>query len=306
MKKLSLFVFLQMAVVFSIHAELLDKIIAVIDDEIISLSQINRIKSNLLSRKTISPIIYSNEKMTEEQIVNSIINSRLSRNKLNEVGIVIGDETVEENIKLTEQRLNLTRAELLQYLESNHLTFDEYFELTREAMENQYFHQRIIRPLISITEQEIKNEFYKKNISNQTLAFKYSLVDFSFPKENFKGDMLKRFKEVLTNFQISGDLPKEFKSLETNVIGEITEDGLASSLKELLKNTDEGKFSNPISLADNKQHVFFVKKKDLVESELFIKQKPEIQAELFQRQSERTIDLWFQREQNNHYIKTFF
>ncbi|HLE11521.1 MAG: hypothetical protein A2504_05820 [Bdellovibrionales bacterium RIFOXYD12_FULL_39_22] len=289
-----------------LRAELLDKIVAVIDDEVVSLSQINQIKSNLASRKTISPIVYSNEKMTDQQIVDTIINGRLSRDKLNEVGIVIADEMVEEQIKLTEQRLGLSRSDLLQYLESNRLTFDEYFELTREAMENQYFHQKVIRPLISITEQEVKNEFYKKNVNNQTLAFRYNLVDFSLPKASVTGDMLKHFKDVLTNFQISGDLPKEFKSLETNVIGDITEDGLAKNLKDLLKVTDEGKFSDPLSLGDGKQHVFYVKKKDLVESELFIKQKMEIQAELFYKQSKITEEVWFQRERNKHYIKTFF
>ena len=288
----------------NIEAKLLDKVVAVIDDEIITLSQVERIKNNINGRKEISPQIYNKSNYDINELVKIIIHSRLIREKLSTLGYIISDDQVESQIKNTEKRLGLTRDNLLTFLRSNKTTFEEYFELTREAIEFNIFASRVIQPLISITEQEIKNEFYKKNSSNASLSFKYTLVDFSLAKSKMKKNMLKNFKKVLGNFQNSGNIPSNYSSVETNILGDISEDGLTNKLNKLLKKTNEGSFSKPILISDS-YHVFFVKKKDLVESSLFVKQKESIKRSLYEKVSNQITSLWFQRESNKHYIKYF-
>ena len=162
----------------------------------------------------------------------------------------------------------------------------------------------MISPLISITDQEVKNAFYRENVDNKTLAFKYSLVDFSLGQKLVSKDMLKHFKSVLQSYQSNGILPKEFAKIETNVLGDITEGGLNISMKDLLKRTDEGAFSDAL-LMDNNYHVFFVKKKDLVESDVFQNEKEKIRNQLFEKDSRNMIDQWYSREKEKHYIRYF-
>ena len=54
----------------------------------------------------------------------------------------------------------------MNFLKSNDLTFNEYFEVIRETIEFNIFNGRVIQPLITITDQEVKNLFYKQNKSN--------------------------------------------------------------------------------------------------------------------------------------------
>ena len=68
--------------------------------------------------------------------------------------------------------------------------------------------------------------------------------------------------------------------------------------------TEEASFSNPI-LINGAYHVFYVKKKDLVESEQFLRVKERIRAELMESVSNEVMNLWFQREQNKHFVRTF-
>ena len=287
------------------QAKVLDKVLAVVGDNIVTLSMVTRIKSNLIARNNISPLIYSKTKMSNKEIVTLLVQRSLVRLKLAEMRYIISDDQVESRIKQTEAKLGLNRAALLSFLKNNNITFDEYFELTRESIEFNIFNGRVIRPLISITDQEIKNSYYKSNIKNKTLAFRYTLVDFSLSNSAFKNDMLLNFKSMLTKFQINGVLPQAYSSLSTNVLGDITEDGLTKELKSILKSTDEGTFSTPILLGDS-QHIFFVKKKDLVESEIFLKAKEKIRNELFFSQAKKVSNLWYKREENKHYIKYFF
>ena len=79
---------------------------------------------------------------------------------------------------------------------------------------------------------------------------------------------------------------------------------LTNQLKRLLKRTDEGSFSNVILIGDT-YHVFFVKKKDLVASEVFKRAKAQIKQQIFEEEASKVTDLWFRREQNKHYLRYF-
>lgn len=285
------------------QAKLLDKTIAVFNDSVITLSQVDRVHNNVSSRKNISPLIYKKSSYSKSEILEIMIERLLIREKLSEIGYVRNDEQVEAEINNIEKRLGLSRTQLLSFLKSNNMSFDEYFEIIRETIEFNIFNGRIIRPLISITDQEVKNYFYKTS-KDKTLAFKYTIVDFSLDENKMKKGMLSNFSKVLEKFQVNGVLPENYQDVQTNVLGDITEDGLTNNLKKLLKKTDEGKFTKAIKLGDT-YHVFFVKKKDLVESEIYLQAKNKIRGQLMGLQAKDVTDLWYKRERSKHYIKTF-
>jgi len=276
---------------------------AVIDDHIITLSQVNRIQSNLASRKNISPPIYSNENMTRDEIVDLVIRKYLIRDKLGEQGYIIGDSQVEAQVSATEKRLGLNREAMINFLTSNNLSYNEYFEIIRETIEFNIFNGRIIQPLITITDQEVKNLFYKENQGNTTFTFKYLLTDFYL--ESATPTQVNKFKKVLEKYQVNGILPEDFSSMQTNVLGNVTEDGLTPDLIRLLKKTGEGQFTTPIKINDA-YHVFFVKKKDLVESEVFNQAKERIKMTIYAQKAQGMIKVWFKREGSRHYLKYFY
>lgn len=300
-----LLVLLSTALISShLNAEVLDKISAVMNDQIFTKSKVDRVIANLNARRDIAPQIYSQESYTRSEMTKVLVQRQLVRVKLEELGYIITDDQVESQITSTERRLGVTRQDLLEFLRSNSMTFDEYFEVIRETIEFNLFFSRLIQPLVTVTEQEIKNEFFKRNVQNQTLAFRYSLLSFSLHQRYVTRDVLSRFQSVLENFRNTGILPQDFSELVTTPMGEITEDGLSDQLVEALKATNEGELSEPVLMGEN-YHVFLVQSKDLVESELYLRQKDFIYAELMEKAAIRAIDLWYQREENQHYIRYF-
>ncbi len=306
MKKLFICLF-TFASLFSLdsRAELLDKIMAIYDDQPILLSQLKRIKANIPARRNISPQIFSKAKYSLEELAQMRIRSKLIRAKLNEMGYIVSDDQVEASIKSTEQRLGLNRAALLNFLKNNDFSFDEYFELIRESQEYGLFVSRVIQPLISITEQDIKNAYYQKNSTNKSLSFSYNLVDFSIDESALNSAQVKALKPTLVEFQQNGVLPEVYSTVSTNELGNLTEDSLIGPIRKALASTNEGEFSDPISLGGS-YHVFYVKKKDLVESSDYLDKKNQIYSELFQKAIESISDSWFNTEMEKHYVKTFF
>ena len=281
---------------------LLDKIIAVVNTKVISLSEINRIEKTLEARREVSPMIYSKSKYTQQELLDIMVRTFIIRDKINAQGYVINDDAVESRIKATEERLGLKRSDLLSFLKSKGLTYEEYFELIRETMEYNVFASRIIAPLISVTEQEIKNEYYRRNSSNNALSFKYKIVDFYISEDALVDKSENKYIAVLKDYQLTGKLPEEYKNLETNNLDDLNEDGLAKELAKVLKNTPEGTFSKPITLGGF-LHAFYVQKKDLVESQDYLREKQEIQNDIFMTKGSSVTDNWFHREYSNYYIK---
>jgi peptidyl-prolyl cis-trans isomerase SurA len=282
--------------------KLLDKIVAVINTKVISLSELQRMETTLDARREVSPMVYSAPKYDLKGLLDIMVRSYIIRDKINAQGYVINDDAVESRIKMTEERLGLRRADLLEFLKSKNLTYEEYFEIIRETMEFNVFASRVIAPLISVTEQEIKNEFYRRNKENNALAFKYDLVDFFIPEQSLVDKRREKFLAVLKDYQLTGKLPAEYRNLDSNKLDGLTEDSLSKDLAKTLKETAEGTFSKPITLGGY-LHVFYVQKKDLVESQNFIRFKEQIQNDIFASKGASVTDNWFHREYSNYYIK---
>ena len=290
---------------FQSQARLLDKILAIVNDQVITLSDIQRIQKTVSSRRNIIPQIYHKKKPSYKDIVKIKVERIIIREKLKEVGSSVSDKEVEQNIKYREKSLGINRKALISFLKNNKLTFREYFEITREAIEFNRFNHWIIQPLISITDQEIKNVFYEKNRNNKTLSFSYQLVGYSLPKSKLKKkSMIRNFRKVLKKYHKTGNFPSSHASVKKNNLGKMNEGGLSRKLTRLLKSTEEGNFTKPI-LIGKRYHVFYLEKKDLVESEFFKRKKEKIRNELIQKESKKMISFWFNSEKSKHYIKYF-
>ena len=286
-------------------AKLLDKIVAVVNDRTYTLSQVERRITNIDARRQISPFIYkAGIRPTLKSMVETMVNQFFIKEHLTTLGYTVGDSQVERQIQETQRRLGLTRSALLQFLQNNRMTFDEYFELIRETIEFQLFQERVISPLISITDQEVKNEYYKNNKSNRMLSFNLSLVGFSLAKAGLNQNDVKKLPSVFKTFQETGNLPERFSKVQASDLGVIKEDGLEPRIQNAVKNVQEGQFSPAIAIG-NDYHVFFVKKRDIVESDDFLRVKNRLTATLYMQRSESALELWFEREMAKYYVRYF-
>jgi peptidyl-prolyl cis-trans isomerase SurA len=286
----------------SIEAKLLDKIAGIIDDNIVTLSQIQRMGKSISIKKNVAPMIYEKQNYSNEEFLNITINRFLIRNKLNELGFPVNDDQVEAQVKSNEKRLNVDREQLKTFLKTQNITYDEYFETLREAMEYSYFVSRVVTPLISVSDQEVKNEYIKRNTKDARLNIKYTLIDYSISKESKPKIDKVEFENAVKSLRLRSITPSDFSDMSASNLDDITEEGLAPELRTLLKNTDEGSLSN-IILLNNQHHIFFVAKKDLVETENYSKQKDKIKDEIFEKNIKAEVAVWFEREKNKHFIK---
>lgn len=284
------------------QAKLLDKISAIVDDNIITMSQVNRTVSNLAIKRNVAPMIYDKTSFTFAEILQISINKYLVRSKLTEIGYTITDDQVDAQIKQNQERLGVDRKALMGFLKQQGTAFDEYFESLREAIEYSYFVNRVISPMISISEQDVKNTYYKNNIKDSRMNFKYTLIDYAVAQESIGKPGKGQMEDVVRQYRINSNLPEAYSTMTVNNLDDITEEGITTEFRNLLKSTDEGALTTPIVI-NSQYHVFYLAKKDLVETEAFSSQKDKIKDHLFEKAVKSEIAVWFERERNKHYIK---
>jgi peptidyl-prolyl cis-trans isomerase SurA len=283
-----------------LSAKVLNKVIANVENESLTLSEAKRARSTYKNKKTISPQIYNQDKISLNMIIDLFIKRYIIRFKLKEIGYEINDKQVEAQIKSTESRLGLNREDLLSFLKSNGLTFNEYFETTRESIEYNIFLGKVIKPLVKITDQEILNK-YRTISKKDSLTFKYDLVDFYINKKSISNIDQKIIIKDLNLFKKTGILPGYLNNIENNLIKNVSEENLSSLIKNAVKKSSKNEFSKRVDI-DDLSHFFFIKEKKLIESEKYRRQKPAISQKIFDKKSKNVIKTWISQKKNRYYI----
>jgi peptidyl-prolyl cis-trans isomerase SurA len=282
-----------------VEAKILDKIEAVINTKIITSSEITRIIKTIGARKELAGLIYKNNiKYTKESIVNLLFQNFIISDKLSALGYIVSDDRVESKIQTIEKSNGVSREEFTRYLNSKNLSFPEYFELIRSSLEFNIFIGQIIHPLISITDQEIKNQYFKEKRNIKTLTFKYDLIDYSIDKVND----LRDFGKATKNYHNTGIIDAKYSTISKYNLDKLSEEDLNSTLKRLLKKTNQGDFTEAV-FYNGSNHVFYIKKKDTNESKEYTQSKFKIRNVIFEKKALKVYKAWIERQLGDYYTK---
>ena len=129
---------------FNLQAKLLDKTIAIVDKEIFTLSDAQKIKSNIKARKNISPQIYSKSSYTNKEIVQKFIRTQIIRKNLEKLGFVISNSQVEAQIKQTEITYRLIAKSYYSFSKVTTLLLMNTLILQKKLLNLIYFLQGLL------------------------------------------------------------------------------------------------------------------------------------------------------------------
>lgn len=286
----------------TLYAALLDKVTAVIDDKIVTLSEVRRIQANYPAREQMASLVYKKGANSVEGVLDSIVKIYVIRKKLSELGITIDDESVESRIDQIEKSQGVSRDFLVSYLKSKNVTYKEYFELIKQMMEISYFNSKIISPLVSVSEQEVKN-YYGDQTSNRSTSYRYEVTNYNLPSsiKNLYED--STIIETIKRGNTNGSMPPDFADIQKNDLS-LESQNLNQKINKILAKTSPKNFSKP-AIINERVHVFYIKSKKITNSTSFKKEKQLLTQQLMMKKSQETIEKWIASERDNYFIKYF-
>jgi peptidyl-prolyl cis-trans isomerase SurA len=153
-------------------ANTLDGIIVTVADEPLLLSELQaavageslRVKGKLTQITPQGRLIGGDLAVEEaELILDQLINQKILTIRIRELGLNVADDELDSELKAYLQSKRISEAQLQEILKAEGQTEDSYREEFRKSIETQRFIGRIIRPLVSVTEDQVRGFYLQKN-----------------------------------------------------------------------------------------------------------------------------------------------
>jgi parvulin-like peptidyl-prolyl isomerase len=294
--------------------EVIDKIFAVVNGEIITYSelktvenemtqtlaqqyqgeelekQISEMKQNLLNRMIEQKLLYSYAK-EKDYDVDGIIE------------LIINDIKKQNDIE-TDQQLKAALA-------SQGMDYDQWKKQLKETQIQQQFIREQIGSKIKIDSSSIM-EFYKKNIEEYTIPEKISLNCIFLNKENYLSPIALEEKKKNIDTQLKKlsfeEVAKEYSELpaedNNHFLGEFKKGELDKKIEDISFNLKEGEYSSWIE-TDNGFYITQLIKKTpskLVEYKLV---REEIENKLKMEEQEKELRKYIEQLKKDSHIKIY-
>ena len=158
-----------------------DRIVAVVNDEVVTLSELNGAFAPYQERLEAAYKGAERENAVTETkltILNRMIDDLLMQQQARQAGIVVRDEDVNNAINDVLKRRNVSREDLLKALDRDGITLEAYRKGMRDQLIRIRLVQREIKSKVAVSDEEI-GEYYRKH------------------REDYEGKEAVRIKQIL-------------------------------------------------------------------------------------------------------------
>lgn len=298
-------------------AELVDRIVAVVNNDVVTLSDLNNAGQpyfQAIMRKV--PVNRQGAELSKarKEILHHLVDQLLIKQQAEKIGIEVSKEDIDQAINSIITGNNISMEKLRQGLKSMGTSEAEY----REKIKGEILKSRLInfeiRSKIVITAKKIK-EYYEQNYSaKQTNAKGYHIMQIGFSwgdkyRIKTREEALEKAKSVRQkllageNFQ---ELAHAFSDLPSSEdggdIGQFKKEELAPYMKETVLSMHVGEISEILNTPAGYQILKLVAAPGHEKPKL-ASVKEEIKAILYKQEEEKNYDDWLTDLRKKAFIK---
>ncbi|BHH82145.1 peptidylprolyl isomerase [Desulforhopalus sp. 52FAK] len=315
-----LFFFIQLA--HPVMGEVVDKVVAVVNDDIITLSELEAETSSLYKAlatdKSPQELI---ETMNEARdlALNKMIERTLMEQKANQFNVSVSEAEIDSAIERTRSKMSLSNAEFRQKLEESGLNEELYRVKLRDNILQSKILSVDVRSKIVITDEMIQ-EYYDQHYTSRVSDGDYYLLQIGFSWDNDSSKsgattkdqslkLAKRIHKLATDGQDFKTLATKFSDLPSasdgGDIGIFTLDEMASAMQNAVKDLQPGEISPIVELSSGYQFFKLLSSDDeakVVTSSLE-SSKEEIQEKLYDIKMKEAYQVWVKELKQSAYIQ---
>jgi peptidyl-prolyl cis-trans isomerase SurA len=298
-------------------AEVVDRIVAVVNDEVISLYELNQTVAPYIQKLKASQYPPDVERQVlfelRSQILNEMINQKLTDQELKQQNISVSDREVDSTIERMKESRQITDEELRNLLSNEGISYEEYKEQTKRQLLRARLVNREVRSKIVITEQDIK-DYYEQHIAEYAGENKYRLRNIfvrvsPMATDAERSSARKLMESVLAELKLGKpfEVVKDVESdsglqLEGGDLGEFKLEDLSSHLSEVIEELNTGEFTPVLEEPFGYQIVYIEKKIDTSGKSL-AEASDEIEDKLFNQVVDQRYESWLQSLRDRSHIK---
>jgi peptidyl-prolyl cis-trans isomerase SurA len=309
-------------IVFSINARaeepvIVDRIVAVVNDEIITLFDLNEAMKPY--EANIQALGYSSEKESEtlfklrSDLLNKLVDQTLADQQIKKNDITISTKEIDKTIERIKETRSYTDEDLRARLAEQGLTIEEYRENLKKQLLRGRLVNREVKSKIVITSEEIE-KYYNEHREKYAGEKKYHLwnifIRFSptageAQKEAAFGKMetaLNQLKQGRPFESFADREPDSPESPSGTDLGLYRLDEISPQLQNAVKNMKEGEYSSILE-TDKGYQIIYVQKIIVTETKNLSEVEKEIEDILYNEAIDNRYNTWLSELRKRSHIK---
>ncbi len=242
---------------YAYPAVMLDRVIAVVNDDVVTWSELYKMMENEASEQLKS---MSEEerlkifKANEPVFLEKLIDFRLQLQEAKRIGINVSQEELKEAIENIKSKYSMTDKMLEENLKKEGFSMEEYKKiLSEQILVNQYLNRKI-RNKIVVTDEEIKKYIDEnKEALTQNETYKLRQIFFKRPSsdsdqktiEDKAGQIIERIKNGEDFSKLAIEFSEDASGKQGGELGVINKNVLAREFIEAISKIKIGEVTQP-------------------------------------------------------------
>jgi len=289
----------------SISADVIDRIVAIVDDDIVTLVQLNKETSPYM--KNIESSEYSGDKKKEaiqtinKKILNALIDRSLTQQEAKKYHLDVSVVEIDNAVENVKESKSITQEEFEKALEQEGLTLKDYRENIKKQILQAKLINHAVKSKVIITESEIK-KVYEDSTKKYSGKKKYHLKNILIKNE----DEIKEIKKKLDKNKDFSSLAKEY-SIASNAsdggdLGTFDINNFSISIKDSISKLNKGDYTDVMQTTQGFQ-IFYVENIVVEGVKTFQEAYDAIHASLYNEQVDKRFKTWLESLKEKAHIK---
>lgn len=316
MKKIAFsFIFASLILTNAFSSVLVDRIVAIVNSEIITESDLKKFSKKIEQAGTIDELLLfkrsvSDLKKDRKLALDYLINEKILTSEIKRLNLSVTIERVEQEIRDIAKRNGMSRAELLNAIKAQGISVADYQDFMKDRIERQALIEQEISSKIKVSDEDVMAEYIRDFPNNKTGSYEYKISHILFnPRKGGVEAAESRADAVYGKLQNGADFTEmaEQNSEDSNYtnggfLGSFKSEDLTGDMKSALENMDIGDISRPIKTRSG-IHIFKVTEKKVISDPLFEKNKEKIRSKLFDRLFQKHFASWLDNKKDLAFVR---
>ncbi len=303
------------------YGDVVDRVVAIVNDDVITLSEVNEEGKPLFQRVAEqAPASELSEalKQVRKTVVEKLIEKKIMLQEARKANISVSEEEIDKALEHIMSRNKTTKKQFQAQLASMGMTEEQY----RKNLESQVLSSKLVnfevRSKVIIPEDKII-DYYDTHYTERVGEGGFYILQIGFTWDNTAsdsdalkteaGNKAERIRSLAVADQDFRELARQYSNLPSasdgGDIGVVKRDDMSPAMLETISNTTPGKISGIIETSSGFQ---FFKVLSSQEGQIITKVpyesvKEEIYDALYQQEIQARFEDWLKRMKSSSYIK---
>jgi len=244
-------------------AEVVDRIVAIINDSIITLSELNAATAVAVEKLGVKERGAGTEQEIKNKILDSLIEQKLVKQASDKAGIEVSEREIDNAIEDVKAQNKMKQETLLLLLAQSGLTYNEYKEQIKEQIRQVKFINKEFRSKISIQPEDIE-DYYRQNMAEfmDQASYRINMIFISSAdKENFKlkaGEVAKALAGGGDFRDIAGHYSEGPAASMGGDLGYLRSGEMNGAIEEAAKKLEAGEIGGPVETPEGIYYIQLV------------------------------------------------